>query len=82
MLLKSAELPFEDEKFAYVALTRAPAAQHPARVLAQPLVTKIEVTAKLCTPDGLDITKVPHRAKAAYARARRWRWGDAVMEEG
>jgi ribosomal protein RSM22 (predicted rRNA methylase) len=81
-LLKSAELPFEDEKFAYVALTRAPPAQRPARVLAQPVVTKVEVTAKLCTPDGLDIAKVPRRTKAAYARARRWRWGDAVMKEG
>jgi ribosomal protein RSM22 (predicted rRNA methylase) len=81
-LLKSAELPFEDEKFAYVALSRAPPSQRPARVLAQPVASKVEVTAKLCTPDGLDIAKVPRRAKAAYAHARRWRWGDAVMEEG
>jgi ribosomal protein RSM22 (predicted rRNA methylase) len=80
--IKGAELPFEDEKFAYVALTRAPAAHHPARVLAQPDVTKVEVTAKLCTSRGLVITKVSRRAKADYAHARRWRWGDAVMEEG
>jgi ribosomal protein RSM22 (predicted rRNA methylase) len=79
--LKSAELPYEDEKFSYVALTRAPVAQRPARVLAQPVVTKVEVAAKLCTSDGLTIAKVPRRAKADYARARRWRWGDAVMEE-
>jgi ribosomal protein RSM22 (predicted rRNA methylase) len=51
-------------------------------VLAQPVVTKVEVTAKLCTPDGLVIAKVPRRAKPDYARARRWRWGDAMMEEG
>jgi len=79
--LKDAELPFEDEKFAYVALTRAPIARRPARVLAQPEVTKIEVTAKLCTLDGLVLAKVRRRAKADYARARRWRWGDAVMED-
>jgi ribosomal protein RSM22 (predicted rRNA methylase) len=79
--LKDAELPFEDEKFAYVALARAPVERHHARVLAQPVVTKIEVTAKLCTRDGLMMTKVPRRTKADYARARRWRWGDAVMEE-
>jgi ribosomal protein RSM22 (predicted rRNA methylase) len=79
--LKDAERPFEDEKFAYVALRRAPVAQHPARVLAQPIVTKVEVAAKLCTSDGLAITKVPRRAKADYALAKRWRWGDAVMEE-
>jgi ribosomal protein RSM22 (predicted rRNA methylase) len=79
--IKGAELPFEDEKFSYVALTRAPVAQHPARVLAQPVVSKVEVSAKLCTTDGLALTKVPSRAKADYARARRWRWGDAVTEE-
>jgi ribosomal protein RSM22 (predicted rRNA methylase) len=78
--LKGADLPFEDEKFAYVALTRTPVATHPARVLAQPDVSKVEVTAKLCTSTGLSVTKVPRRAKADYACARRWRWGDAVME--
>jgi ribosomal protein RSM22 (predicted rRNA methylase) len=76
--LKSAELPFEDEKFSYVVLTRAAVAQHPARVLAQPVVTKVDVTAKLCTPDGLAIAKMPRRDKGSYARTRRWRWGDAV----
>jgi ribosomal protein RSM22 (predicted rRNA methylase) len=80
--VKGAELPFEDEKFAYVALTRVPVETHPSRVLAQPAVTKIEITAKLCTPTGLVVTKVPRRAKADYASARRWRWGDAVMAEG
>jgi ribosomal protein RSM22 (predicted rRNA methylase) len=79
--IKGAELPFEDEKFSYVALTRAPLASHPARVLAQPIVSKVEVTAKLCTPDGLALTRVPSRIKADYARARRWRWGDALMGE-
>ncbi len=76
--VKGVELPFEDEKFAYVALTRAPVARRASRVLAQPVVTKVEVSAKLCTPAGLAVTKTPRRAKADYARARRWRWGDAV----
>jgi ribosomal protein RSM22 (predicted rRNA methylase) len=76
--VKGAELPFEDEKFAYVALSRTAIARHPARVLAQPEVGKVEVTAKLCTPSGLVVAKIPRRAKEDYARARRWRWGDAV----
>jgi ribosomal protein RSM22 (predicted rRNA methylase) len=79
--IKGAELPFEDEKFSYVALTRAPVARHPARVLAPPVVGKVEVAAKLCTPDGLVVARMPRRARADYARARRWRWGDAVMVE-
>jgi ribosomal protein RSM22 (predicted rRNA methylase) len=77
--IKGAELPFEDEKFSYVALTRAPVASRPARVLAQPTVSKVEVMAKLCTSAGLEIARVPRRAKEDYARARRWRWGDAVV---
>ena len=80
--IKGVELPFEDERFSYLALTRAPVARRFARVLAQPVVGKVEVAAKLCTPEGLVRTMVPRRAKADYARARRWRWGDAVMEQG
>ena len=76
--IRGVELPFEDEKFAYVALTRAQVAERPSRVLAQPAVTKVEIAAKLCTPEGLVLSKVPRRAKADYASARRWRWGDAV----
>ncbi len=78
MQMKGAEVPFEDEKFSYVVLTRAQLAAHPSRVLAPPVVGKAEITAKLCTLDGLAITKIPRRDKPAYARARRWAWGDAV----
>src|SRR5438552_5850585 len=79
--IKGVELPFEDEKFAYVALTRETIAARPSRVLAQPDLSKVEVTAKLCTPDGLTLARIPRRAKADYAVARRWRWGDAVTED-
>src|SRR3978361_1835358 len=57
--VKGAELPFEDEKFAYVALARAPVPRPAARVLTQPVLTKVEVTVKLCTRKGLVIAKVP-----------------------
>jgi ribosomal protein RSM22 (predicted rRNA methylase) len=76
--VKGVELPFEDEKFSYVALTREPVTRHPARVLAQPVVTKVEVSAKLCTRQGLAMSKVPRRDREAYAVARRWRWGDGL----
>ena len=79
--IKGVDLPFEDEKFAYVALMRHPPARRAARVLAQPVLTKIEVAAKLCTPEGVVATKVPRRDKVNYARARRWRWGDAVIDD-
>lgn len=79
--IKGAEVPFEDERFIYVALTRAPPATRASRVLAPPDVGKAEITAKLCTDAGVELAKVPRRDKAAYASARRWRWGDAVIAE-
>ncbi|QQO13424.1 SAM-dependent methyltransferase [Bradyrhizobium diazoefficiens] len=79
--IKGAEVPFEDERFIYVALTRAPPATRASRVLAPPDVGKAEIAAKLCTEAGVEFAKVPRRDKAAYASARRWRWGDAVIAE-
>jgi ribosomal protein RSM22 (predicted rRNA methylase) len=81
MQMKGAEVPFEDEKFSYVVLTREPLAQRRSRVLAPPIVGKAEITAKLCTPDGVTLARIPRRDKAAYASARRWSWGDAVIEK-
>ncbi|ULK96109.1 small ribosomal subunit Rsm22 family protein [Bradyrhizobium sp. I71] len=79
--IKGAEVPFEDERFIYVALTRAQPNTRAARVLAPPDVGKAEITAKLCSQGGVELAKVPRRDKTAYARARRWRWGDAVIAE-
>lgn len=79
--LKAAELPYEDEKFSYVILSRTSPAQRPARVLAQPQVTKIAVTAKLCTLRGLETMTIPHRDKDGYKHAKKWNWGNAVFPE-
>jgi ribosomal protein RSM22 (predicted rRNA methylase) len=78
--VKGAELPYEDEKFAFVSLTREAPARRPSRVLRQPVVNKAEVAAKLCTAEGLVLARIPRRDKIGYAQARRWRWGEAVTE--
>ncbi|CAM5446504.1 Ketopantoate hydroxymethyltransferase OS=Afipia felis OX=1035 GN=NCTC12722_03010 PE=4 SV=1 [Afipia felis] len=78
--LKGADVPFEDERFIYVALSRSQLKGNAARVLAQPALNKVAVSAKLCTQTGLSWVSVPRRDKAAYAAARRWDWGDAVPD--
>lgn len=78
--VKDVDVPFEDEKFIYLALTRAPVARPTARVLAQPAITKVAATAKLCCADGtLQIASISRRDKPAFAAARRWNWGDGVV---
>jgi ribosomal protein RSM22 (predicted rRNA methylase) len=76
--LKAADLPYEDEKFIYVALSRTPPQQRRARVLTQPQTTKIAVTAKLCIHEGIEIVTAPRRDKKTYARFRKLNWGDAL----
>jgi ribosomal protein RSM22 (predicted rRNA methylase) len=79
--LKGADLPFEDEKFSYVALTRAPLPERPARVLTQPVVNKAGIRAKLCTASGISNTTVPRRDKTSYQNFKKISWGDAVFDE-
>ena len=79
-LAKGAEVPYEDEKFAYLVVARSHIAREPppARVLARPRVGKPGIELKLCTPEGLEARLVPKRDKPAYAVARRLGWGDAL----
>jgi ribosomal protein RSM22 (predicted rRNA methylase) len=77
-LVKAADAPFEDEKFAYLIAARpglAPAQRRP-RILAHPRVGKGGAVFKLCGPDGQEARTVARRDKAAFARARRLGWGD------
>jgi ribosomal protein RSM22 (predicted rRNA methylase) len=78
-LVKGAALPFEDEKYSYVVLSRyKPATLALDRVLAPPHVTKSAITTKLCTSEGLVMDVAPRRDRDAYKARRNWRWGDAV----
>lgn len=76
--LKGGALAYEDEKFSYVALTRQTFKRPIARVLDRPDVSKIAVTTKLCTANGLVFGRMPRRDKAGYAQARKHGWGDAL----
>ncbi len=75
MLLKDASVPFEDERYAYVAVTRDTAATG-ARILAPPLESKPGLTFKLCDETGLRAQFVAARDKDAYRRVRKSGWGD------
>jgi len=77
--VKGAALPFEDEKFSYVALSRRRfEASTRDRVLAPPHVTKVQIATKLCTAQGLVADVASRRDRDAYRMRRHWRWGDAV----
>ena len=75
MLLKGANVPFEDERYSYVVVTREKIAKG-ARILAPPLETKPGLTFKLCDETGLRVQFVASRDKDGYRRVRKRGWGD------
>jgi ribosomal protein RSM22 (predicted rRNA methylase) len=75
MLLKDANVPFEDERYSYVVVTREKAVSG-ARILAPPLETKPGLTFKLCDENGLHAQFVATRDKDEYRRVRKRGWGD------
>jgi ribosomal protein RSM22 (predicted rRNA methylase) len=77
--VKGAEVPFEDEKFSYVVLSRGKPQSIDARVLAPPKITKSAVTTKLCTDGGVVTDIAARRFPDAYRRRKSWRWGDGVL---
>jgi ribosomal protein RSM22 (predicted rRNA methylase) len=78
LLVKGADVPFEDEKFSYVVLSRMKPHPVAARVLAPPKVTKSAITAKLCKGGGVATDAAVRRDAEAWRRFRSWRWGDGV----
>ena len=80
MRAKDASVPFEDEKFSYIAVAREGIEIVPieARIIAPPHATKPGIRLKLCTPSGLADRFVLKREKPAYKAVSRKAWGDAL----
>jgi len=79
MLLKSAELPWEDEKFSYIIAVREDVFTAPekGRILAQPEAGKAAVQVKLCKRDGTAaLVQIARRDAHAFKQARKKNWGD------
>lgn len=78
-LAKSGDVPWEDEKFIYLAASREPISSGAARVLAPPRAASGRTTLKLCNEDGTAGERtVSRRDGAFYKQARRLDWGDRL----
>lgn len=78
-LAKDAEVPWEDEKFIYVAASRLPLTQRSPRVLAPPKAGSGKVALKLCQPNGTAAEVLfTKRDGETFRAARRADWGDTL----
>jgi ribosomal protein RSM22 (predicted rRNA methylase) len=81
-LTKGADVPWEDEKFIYLAASRTPAPDRAARILAPPLMAKGRTGLKLCLPDGKASEEMfSKRDGESFKSVRRLGWGDRLPVE-
>ena len=76
MHAKGATVPFEDERFAYLVLSREGAVASGGRIVAPPQHAKPGITFRLCTQGRLEACHVARRSAAAYKSAKKLEWGD------
>ncbi|KPH98368.1 Ribosomal small subunit Rsm22 [Actinobacteria bacterium OK074] len=76
--VKGGSLPYEDEKFSYLAATRAPLEPAAARVVRRPQIRKGQVLLDLCTTGAAPLHRetVTKRHGPLYKAARDAEWGD------
>ena len=78
--LKGGDVPYEDEKFSYLALTRLPFVPAENRVLRHPQKEAGKITLTVCSPDGWSTKTVTKRDKAAFSAARKADAGDNLHD--
>ena len=74
--LKDGTVPYEDEKFMYLAVTREPCRRADARIVRHPLTDKGKISLELCTLQGIRKADVHKKDGALYKRARKVKCGD------
>jgi len=81
-LTKEAEVPWEDEKFIYLAAVRETVGDVEARIIAPTRVGGGKVSVKLCKDNGsAEERLLTKRDGDLFRWARRADWGDALMKE-
>lgn len=78
--LKGGNVPYEDEKFSYLALTTLPCAPVGNRILRHPQKDAGRITLTVCTPAGRENRVVTKHDKELFSAARKAGAGDSLPE--
>lgn len=76
-LLKGGDVPYEDEKFSYLAVAKEAATPAEARILRHPQKESGRITLRLCTAEGVQDKVVTKKQGELFKRARKADSGDA-----
>lgn len=78
-LLKNGDVPYEDEKFSYIAVCKEKIEKKKiARVLRHPKIESGKITMQLCSEEGIQEKIVTKKEKELFKIARKLKCGDAL----
>lgn len=78
--LKGGDAPYEDEKFSFLAVAKAPGNPAKTRILRHPQKETGRITLRLCTPDGIAEQTITRKNSELFKLARKAGGGDAFPE--
>lgn len=76
--LKGGEVPYEDEKFIYMAFTKEEYELPKGRVLRHPQVRKGHIILEVCTNEGIKEVKLSKKDGLVYKKARKIKTGEEI----
>ena len=77
--LKDADVPYEDEKYSYIAFSRTPCEERAeARVLRHPYITKGQIDLRICAADAIREKTIRKRDGELFKRAKKCKQGDSL----
>ena len=77
-LLKNADLPYEDEKFSYIAISKEKYDNSGIRILRHPMIEKGKITLKVCHNGEIEDMIVTKKDKELFKMVKKKKCGDMI----
>ena len=77
-VLKNADLPYEDEKFAYIAISKEKYDNSGTRILRHPMIEKGKITLKVCHNGKIEDMIVTKKDKELFKMVKKKKCGDLI----
>lgn len=77
-LLKNADLPYEDEKFSYIAISKEKCDTSGTRILRHPMIEKGKITLKVCHNGKIEDMIITKKDKELFKMAKKKKCGDLI----
>lgn len=80
-MLKDADVPYEDEKYSYMAFVKQECTRASARILRHPYIDKGQIRLEICTNNDNRSTVVKKKDGKLFKIARKAKHGDSIEIE-